>query len=241
MRIPRIFTDQALVESTTIELARESSHYLSRVLRLPLEAPIRVFNGLGGEYQAHICNIDKHCVSLKIASFDSSDNSSPLHIHLGIALSKGERMGLVIQKATELGVTEISLLNSERTEVKLKGERLQKRLSHWRKVAISACEQCGCNRIPVINPPVSLQDWTNKRDEEIKLIMQPGTTQQFQQAKPAAVALLIGPEGGFAEQEVSSANQNGFASITLGPRILRTETAPLVAISLLQHHWGDLN
>jgi len=241
MRIPRIFIDQPLGEHQQIELSRETSHYLSRVLRLPVDAQLRIFNGQGGEYQARISAASKHAMSLAIGEFDTTDNSSPLHIHLGISLSKGERMDFVIQKATELGVTEISLLNSERTEVKLKGDRLEKRVEHWRKVSISACEQCGSNRVPVIHPPVNLTQWLDNRDEPIKLIMQPGTNQPFQQSKPAAVALLVGPEGGFSELEVQSANKTGFDSISLGPRILRTETAPLVAISILQHHWGDLS
>jgi len=241
MRIPRIFIDQPLGEHQQIELSRETSHYLSRVLRLPVDAQLRIFNGQGGEYQARISTASKHAMSLAIGEFDATDNRSPLHIHLGISLSKGERMDFVIQKATELGVTEISLLNSERTEVKLKGDRLEKRVEHWRKVSISACEQCGSNRVPVIHPPVNLDQWLDKRDEPIKLIMQPGTNQPFQQSKPATVALLVGPEGGFSELEVSSANATGFDSISLGPRILRTETAPLVAISILQHHWGDLS
>jgi len=241
MRIPRIFIDVPLEENQTVELPKETSHYLTRVLRLPVDAQLRIFNGLGGEYPAQICEASKNSVQIKTGNFDSSDNSSPLHIHLGISLSKGERMDFVIQKATELGVAEISLLNSERTEVKLKGDRVEKRLEHWRKVSISACEQCGSNRVPVIHPPVTLASWLDKRDEPIKLIMQPGTNQPFQQSKPATVALLVGPEGGFSELEVQSANKAGFDSISLGPRILRTETAPLVAISILQHHWGDLS
>ena len=241
MRIPRIFIDVPLNENQRVELPKETSHYLSRVLRLPVEAQLRIFNGQGGEYLACITKVTKNSATLQVGAFDATDNSSPLHIHLGIALSKGDRMDFVVQKASELGVSEMSLLNSERTEVKLKGERLEKRLTHWRKVAISACEQCGSNRVPVINTPISLSNWINQRDEPIKLIMQPGTAQTFQQNKPASVALLVGPEGGFADQEVGAANRAGFENITLGPRILRTETAPLVAISLLQHHWGDLN
>lgn len=241
MRIPRIFIDVPLSENQTVELAKETSHYLSRVLRLPVDAQLRIFNGQGGEYQARISEASKNAMSLAIGKFNATDNSSPLHIHLGISLSKGERMDFVIQKATELGVTEISLLNSERTEVKLKGERLEKRVEHWRKVSVSACEQSGNNRVPVIHQPVALAKWLQCRDEPIKLIMQPGTNQPFQQSKPATVALLVGPEGGFSDVEVQSANDTGFDSISLGPRILRTETAPLVAISILQHHWGDLN
>lgn len=241
MRIPRIFIDQPLSEHQQVELPRDTSHYLSRVLRLPVGAELRIFNGQGGEYQARISEANKNSVSLAVGTLDTTDNSSPLHIHLGISISKGERMDFVIQKATELGVSEISLLLSERTEVKLKGDRLEKRLGHWQKVAISACEQCGCNRVPVIHSPVTLKDWVKGCKETIKLVMQPGTPTAFEEEQPGSVALLIGPEGGFSDQEVETANQAGFGSITLGPRILRTETAPLVAISLLQHHWGDLN
>jgi 16S rRNA (uracil1498-N3)-methyltransferase len=241
MRIPRIFIDVPLDENQTLELPKETSHYLTRVLRLPVDAQLRVFNGLGGEYPAQIHEASKNSVQIKTGNLHSADNSSPLHIHLGISLSKGERMDFVIQKATELGVAEISLLNSERTEVRLKGDRVEKRVEHWRKVSISACEQCGSNRVPVIHPPVTLSNWLDKRDEPIKLIMQPGTNQPFQQNKPATVALLVGPEGGFSDLEIQAANNAGFDSISLGPRILRTETAPLVAISILQHHWGDLS
>lgn len=241
MRIPRIFIDLPLSENQQFELPRETSHYLTRVLRLPVNAQLRVFNGLGGEYPAHISAASKNSAHIETGEFIGTDNNSPLHIHLGISLSKGERMDFVVQKATELGVSEISLLNSERTEVKLKGDREEKRLSHWQKVAISACEQCGSNRVPVIHPPVNLSQWLECRDEAVKLIMQPGTDQPFKQKSPIDVALLVGPEGGFSDVEVSAANAAGFDSISLGPRILRTETAPLVAISILQHHWGDLN
>lgn len=241
MRIPRIFINQALTANQPVELTRETSHYLSRVLRLPEGAQLRAFNGLGGEYQARIETASKHAVTLSIGEFSGEDHCSPLHIHLGIALSKGERMDFVVQKATELGVSEISLLTSERTEVKLKGERQEKRLSHWQKVAVSACEQCGSNRVPVIHAPIALNNWVNQCREPVKLLMQPGTSQAFERNKPDSVALLVGPEGGFSDQEINIAQQAGFGSITLGPRVLRTETAPLVAISLLQHHWGDLN
>ncbi|EGG99366.1 Ribosomal RNA small subunit methyltransferase E [gamma proteobacterium IMCC2047] len=240
MRIPRIFIDLPLNEHQQVELPRETSHYLNRVLRLPVDAQLRVFNGQGGEYQAQICAANKNAVSLAIGAFSAEDNSSPLHIHLGIALSKGDRMDFVVQKATELGIKEISLLYSERTEVKLKGEREEKRLQHWQKVAISACEQCASNHVPTIHAPTPLNQWLEERHETVKLIMQPGTDQPFKQDNPGKVALLVGPEGGFSESEVNAANQAGFNNLSLGPRILRTETAPLVAISILQHHWGDL-
>lgn len=241
MRIPRIFINQPLGEHQHVDLPRDTSHYLSRVLRLSVDAELRIFNGQGGEYQARISEASKNSVSLAVGGFNATDNSSPLHIHLGISISKGDRMDFVVQKATELGVSEISLLISERTEVKLKGDRIEKRIDHWQKVAISACEQCGCNRVPIIHPPVNLRDWVRNCQEPVKLVMQPGTSKTFEQEKPGSVALLVGPEGGFSDQEIETANQAGFGSITLGPRILRTETAPLVAISLLQHHWGDLN
>lgn len=241
MRIPRIYIDQPLGENQIIDLSRETSHYLSRVLRLPEQAVLRVFNGEGGEYRAKINTISKNAVSLAIGEHSPIDNSSPLHIHLGIGLSKGERMDFVVQKATELGVSEISLLTSERTEVKLKGDRQDKRVAHWQKVAISACEQCGNNRVPTIHAPQSFHEWVSACPEPVKLIMQPGTNKAFEQQQPDSVALLVGPEGGFSEHEIQMAEQAGFGAITLGPRVLRTETAPLVAITLLQHHWGDLN
>ncbi|MOA28269.1 Ribosomal RNA small subunit methyltransferase E [compost metagenome] len=164
---------------------------------------------------------------------------SPLHIHLGQGLSRGERMDWAIQKATELGVNEITPIFSDRCEVRLKDERADKRLLHWRQVAISACEQCGRSRVPVIHPPVLLADWIKQTEAELKLVLHPVAEPLVSHAKPATLAFLIGPEGGLTDAEVEQAKGNGFHAARLGPRVLRTETAPVVALAVAQQLWGD--
>ena len=148
-------------------------------------------------------------------------------------------MDWAIQKATELGVNEITPIFSDRCEVRLKDERADKRLQHWRQVAISACEQCGRSRVPVIHPPVLLADWIKQTEAELKLVLHPVAEPLVSHAKPSTLAFLIGPEGGLSEAEVEQAKTNGFHAARLGPRVLRTETAPLAAISVLQYRWGD--
>jgi 16S rRNA (uracil1498-N3)-methyltransferase len=162
-----------------------------------------------------------------------------LQIHLGQGLSRGERMDWAIQKATELGVTEITPIFSDRCEVRLKDERADKRLLHWRQVAISACEQCGRSRVPVIHPPVLLAVWLKQTEAELKLVLHPVAEPLVSHAKPATLAFLIGPEGGLSDAEVEQAKDNGFHAARLGPRVLRTETAPVVALAVAQQLWGD--
>ena len=164
---------------------------------------------------------------------------SPLAIHLGQGLSRGERMDWAIQKATELGVSEITPIMSERCEVRLKDERAEKRLSHWRQVAISACEQCGRSRVPVIHPPVLLSDWIKTTEADLKLVLHPVSEPLASHAKPGRLAFLIGPEGGLTDNEIEQAQASGFQPARLGPRVLRTETAPVVALAVAQQLWGD--
>ena len=241
MRIPRVFVDQPLDTDTQISLPAETAHYLLRVLRLPDTASIRVFNGGGGEYSATLRQTGKSSLSALLGTFNPDNRSSALHTHLGIAISRGERMDWVIQKATELGVSSLTPLFSERCEVKLRGDRLSKKLEHWRKVSISACEQSGLNLVPEIGAPVPLSDWLAGASGRLKLILHPGPAQPLEQSdNPETIALLIGPEGGFTEQEVELASQRGFTPLQLGPRVLRTETAPIAALSILQYRWGDI-
>ncbi|MCB1661031.1 MAG: 16S rRNA (uracil(1498)-N(3))-methyltransferase [Pseudomonadales bacterium] len=241
MRIPRVFVDQTLISNAQILLGPEASHYLTRVLRLSIDAKIRVFNGQGGEYEAKILHSDRQGVNIKLLTFSPPNNSSPLAIHLGIAISRGERMDFVVQKATELGVAAITPLFSERCEVKLKNDRLEKKLTHWQKVSASACEQTGLNLLPKIYPPSSFYDWINLADADLKLILQPASENPLETTvRPASIILLIGPEGGFSNAEIAQAINAQFCPLQLGPRVLRTETAPLAALSILQYQWGDL-
>ncbi len=148
-------------------------------------------------------------------------------------------MDWAIQKATELGVNAITPIVSERCEVRLKDERADKRLAHWRQVAISACEQCGRSSLPTIHAPVTLAEWLKATDADLKLVLHPVAEPLVSHAKPARLAFLIGPEGGLSELEVEQANAAGFQAARLGPRVLRTETAPVVALSVAQQLWGD--
>jgi len=242
MRCPRIYSAQVLALGAQITLDADAAHHLARVLRLPIGSPLILFNGDGNEYPAEIIALDKKNVVVVISNVLTQARESPLAIHLGIAISKGERMDWVIQKATELGVTEISPLQSERVEVRLHGEREEKKLAHWRAVAISACEQCARNRIPVINDVQPLFNWIENIQVDAKFVLNHRSVAVLdaQNAAPKSVALLIGPEGGLSELEINAAEQRGFQSLRLGPRVLRTETAPLAALSVLQFLWGDL-
>ena len=171
MRISRLFIDTTLSPNALISLDEKASHYLIKVLRLKPNAPLVVFNGDGNQYSATIEAIEKKAVTLRTKDCEAVNNESPLSIHLAIALSKGDRMDWIIQKATELGVTAITPLTSERSEVKLKGERLEKKLQHWQQIAISACEQCGRNRVPAIHALSIADDWVKTVKAERKLVL----------------------------------------------------------------------
>lgn len=241
MRISRIFLDQPLSTGLELTLSPEAARHLVTVLRAKAGTELILFNGQGGEYRATLTEVANKKAIVHIDTYEEVDRASNLKIHLGIGMSKGDRFDLVVQKATELGVTEITPLYTERTEVKLKGDRIDKKLRHLQQVAISACEQCQLNRIPVINQPVALKDWLGNVDAEQKFVLHHRSDKALKdyQDMPSSVALAIGPEGGLSESEIGTCRQNGFEHLTLGPRILRTETAPLTAISLLQFVWGD--
>ena len=241
MREIRVYTNQPLSSGGEITLETQASRHLATVLRLKPGTPVTLFNGQGGEYSASLVSCGKQ-VRAAVHDFVDSERESPLNIYLGIGLSRGDRMDMVIQKATELGVTAITPLYTERTEVKLKGDRAEKKLRHWQQVVASACEQCHRNRLPEISAPVSLSEWIEQIEVEEKLVLHHRSEQtlsQLQEQQPASVALLIGPEGGLSEQEINLAEKEGFSGLKLGPRVLRTETAPLTAISVLQTLWGD--
>lgn len=240
MRCPRIYSPQPLAAQTTLELAPEASHHLARVLRMQRGDALVVFNGDGGEYPATITAVDKRAVHIATEQFREAAPESPLHLQLGIAMSKGERMDWIVQKATELGVARIVPLISERVELKLQGERAEKKLAHWHGIAIAACEQCGRNRLPEIGDIQPLAQWLEQTEAEAKFVLHHRTEAALDAgARPGNVALLVGPEGGLSESEIAAAERKGFAPLRLGPRVLRTETAPLAAISVLQFVWGD--
>lgn len=241
MRIPRIYTGQELQANAEIVLETGPSLHLSRALRMKVGDALVLFNGRGGQYPATISAIDRKAVVVASAEQEALECESPLHLQLGIAVSRGERMDWVVQKATELGVSCIAPLVSERTEVKLGAERGEKKLRHWQQIATSACEQCGRNRLPQILSPQSLAGWLQDVQADLRLVLHhTAVTRDPGPAPPRSVALLVGPEGGLSEEEIRAAEGAGFASLQLGPRVLRTETAPLAAIAILQARWGDM-
>lgn len=238
MRLSRFFVDAPLSLGHH-ELPEAQAHYIGRVLRLTPGAAVQLFDGSGREFLGELTEVSKKVVSVTLNEALDGSPESPLRIHLGQGLSRGERMDWAIQKATELGVTEITPLVSERCEVRLKDERADKRLAHWRQIAISACEQCGRSVLPVIHAPVSLADWQRQVDADLKLVLHPVAAPLASHAHPSSLAFLIGPEGGLSDAEVEQAKAVGFHAARLGPRVLRTETAPVVALSVAQQLWGD--
>ncbi|MCH9692061.1 MAG: 16S rRNA (uracil(1498)-N(3))-methyltransferase [Gammaproteobacteria bacterium] len=246
MRIPRVYCSEPLNGRQQVLLAEESSHYLLKVLRLQLGRPLILFDGRGGEYAAELLDVGKKAL-VKLYDFKSENRQSPLALTLAVGISRGERFEWVIQKATELGVECIQPLFSERCEVKLSAQRLQKKLPHWQQIVNSACEQSGRNRVPQVFAPKKLSQLlaaSDEADDNLKLVLHHRAEvklQQLEQAygRPESVLLLVGPEGGLSNAEIGAALSSNFVPICLGPRVLRTETAPLAALSVLQYLWGD--
>ncbi|WP_044871088.1 16S rRNA (uracil(1498)-N(3))-methyltransferase [Pseudomonas sp. LFM046] len=238
MRLSRFFIDAPLSLGQH-ELPEAQAHYIGRVLRLATGDAVQLFDGSGQEFLGELVDVGKKAVRVELRESFAGMAESPLRVHLGQGLSRGERMDWAIQKATELGVAEISPIVSERCEVRLKDERADKRLAHWRQVAISACEQCGRSVLPVIHSPVTLADWQRDVQADLRLVLHPVAEPLASHAKPGTLAFLIGPEGGLSDVEVESARSAGFHAARLGPRVLRTETAPVVALSVAQQLWGD--
>jgi 16S rRNA (uracil1498-N3)-methyltransferase len=242
MRTIRLYTPQQLQAGGECVLEAGASHHLATVLRARTGQAVELFNGDGCAYQARITAIAKKSVTVEIDNRSDTVAESPLQIELGIAISKGDRFDFVLQKSTELGVTCITPLLTGRTEVRLDRERAERKAGHWRQIVIGACEQCGRNVVPQLNAVSKLDDWLTACDAQMKFVLhhraagRPATSA----AAPQRVALLIGPEGGLAADEIAAAEQRGFIAWRIGPRVLRTETAPLAAITTLQWLWGDL-
>jgi len=238
MRLSRFFIDAPLSLGEH-ELPEAQAHYIGRVLRMTEGDGLQLFDGSGHEFRGTLLEVGKKRVRVQLDETFAGQTESPLRIHLGQGLSRGERMDWAIQKATELGVTEITPIVSERCEVRLKDDRAEKRQAHWQQIAVSACEQCGRSVVPVIHPPMPLGEWLKRSDAELKLVLHPVAEPLTSHAKPGTLAFLIGPEGGLNDAEVDQAQDAGFHAARLGPRVLRTETAPVVALSVAQQLWGD--
>ena len=241
MRIPRIFTPQTLTKQSTIELDDAAANHVSRVLRMGPGRKLFLFNGQEQcHFEAEIVSAQRKNVSINILERISTALESPLHIHLGQAISKGDRMEFAIQKSVELGVNEITPLWTKNVDVKLNAERLEKKLHQWQQIAIAACEQSGRDIVPTIHAPQELSSWLGEVKAQEKWVLDPrGLKQESNQSGVSKACLLVGPEGGLSEEEVKLACDYKFSAKLIGPRVLRTETAALTAISLLQSQWGD--
>jgi 16S rRNA (uracil1498-N3)-methyltransferase len=225
-----------------IVLPEAAARHAVTVLRLQPGDTLRLFNGAGGEYSASLVAVNKRETRVRLIEFHAAEHESPLEITLALGISSGERMDYSLQKATELGVSAIQPLATERSVVKLAGERADKRRQHWQQVVIAACEQCGRNRVPAVAPVQKLFAYLAEVDRsKQRLLLSPAAATPLKRVAPAAgVVLLIGAEGGLAPAECEAAAASGFEPVSLGPRILRTETAPVAALAVLQALWGDL-
>ena len=245
MRNPRLFTDQPLTPGDQVVLKGNVAQHLGRVLRARAGDHIALFNGDGQEFAATVLTVSKREVSVDIGEVATPQTESPVYTTLGLCLSKGDRFDWAIQKATELGVGAIAPLHSERVDFSIPQDRMKKRTTHWRQTAISACEQCGRVKVPSITPPQSLVSWVDNVSAEQKWVLHCAENRgayasAVTRSAPRDAALLIGPEGGLTERELAAASAKGFQLLQLGPRVLRTETAPAAALSVLSVFWGEM-
>jgi 16S rRNA (uracil1498-N3)-methyltransferase len=242
MRTPRLYSQQRMTIDQKLALDKSACNYLASALRMTEGQEIYLFNGEGGEYKAEILSLNKNKGDALITQFVAVDRESPLQIHLAIGISRGDRMDWLVQKATELGVQQITPLFTERTEVKLSEARIEKKRGHWQKIAISACEQCQRNMIPTINKPLNLDQWLQSTEKGHKVVLHHRTEKSIAQLQKSLskLILLVGPEGGLSDTEINVAQLRGYIAAKIGPRVLRTETAPLAAISIAQSLWGDM-
>jgi 16S rRNA (uracil1498-N3)-methyltransferase len=230
-----------LSSGLVLELDAQAAVHLTKVLRLKVGDALVVFNGEGGEYAARVRAVERRTASIEIGEFVARELESPLSLVLVQGVSRGERMDYTVQKAVELGVTHIVPVITERTVVNLKGDRRERRQSHWQAIVNSACEQSGRNRVPVVAPIVKLHQALAESAAGLKLVLHHRADSGLADmaAPQGPVTLLIGPEGGLAPAEIAAAQAVGFVPLRLGPRVLRTETAAVAAMAVLQWQWGD--
>lgn len=250
MRLTRVHVDLPLAPGSTLRLPEDASAHLVRVLRLSAGDACVLFNGDGNDYRSRLTAASKREVAVEVLAAEPANTESPLRLVLAQAIARGEKMDWILQKATELGVSAIAPIVTERTEVRLDGERGEKRLAHWRGVVVAACQQSGRARIPRIAEPRSLADWcaslanAGPGKHEVRLALDPGAELSVSRVLPPdtgqALVLAVGPEGGLSERDLLQLRQTGFVGLHLGPRILRTETAGMAALAALQAVFGDL-
>lgn len=243
MRLNRIFCDGPLSEGAEVKLPPAGAYHVLRVLRMRAGAPLVVFDGSGGSFQAEIAHVDGEQVTARLMHRSPDTVESPLKITLVQGVSRSERMDWTLQKATELGAAAIAPVLTARSVVRLDEKQTAKKQLHWRGIVIAACEQCGRTRVPNVAAPMPLRSYfANVRKEGLRLVLSPSAPGSLAglASLPSKVELLIGPEGGLDDDELAAARTAGFTPVRLGPRVLRTETAAVVALSVLQALWGDL-
>ena len=240
MRVSRLYVNTPLNVGGHIELDDDAAHYVRTVLRLKSGDAIVLFNGKGGEYLCRFSEVSRKSVRLEIEQFNCRDVESPLRVNLGMGISRGDRMDWAVQKAVELGVTELTPLFTERCVTKLTDEKKQQRWHHWQHIVQHAAEQTGRTNLPVLREICQLYDWLDK-PQGLKVFLDPHASQSLTDLHPSdqQITLLSGPEGGFSDVEREFAKNAGFVPVRMGPRILRTETAVLSALSAVQMLWGD--
>jgi 16S rRNA (uracil1498-N3)-methyltransferase len=246
MRLTRVYVDAALEPGMRVTLAGSAASHITRVLRLRPGAALTLFNGRGGEYAGNIEHSDAGKVTVALSTQHAVERESPLALTLAQGVSRGERMDLVVQKATELGVSCIAPLLTERSVVRLDPLQSARKVAHWRGIAIAACEQSGRNRVPEVATPLALREFTGIATAVgaagARLLLSPAAALRLDDVAPPVteVTVLIGPEGGLTDSEEELARTAGFTPVRLGPRVLRTETAAIAALALLQRNFGDL-
>jgi len=242
MAAPRFFVPLELAPALVgqpLALPEAAAHHATRVVRLGVGDALTLFTGAGGEYAATVVDVGKRGATVRIEAFDPVERESPLAVTLAQAVAANDAMDHAVRKATELGVAAIQPLLAERSAPLPAGERRDKRHAHWRQVAVAACEQCGRNRVPEILPPLPLRDWLDGWRGG-GAVLAPDGERTLASLPAAPAALLIGPEGGFAPGEIAAARRAGFIAVRFGPRVLRTETAGMAALTAVNLLWGDL-
>ena len=243
MRLTRVYVDQPLEAGARVTLKGSAANHVSRVLRLRVGQALTLFNGQGGEHAASIDKSRGGEVTVAVGEHRPIERESPFPLTLAQGVSRGERMDLVVQKATELGVARLVPVLTERSIVRFDEEQSDRKSHHWRAIAIAACEQCGRNRLPEVALPARLREFLHQpAGDSVRLLLSPLARQRIGDVpRPArGVTVLIGPEGGLSDAEQEDALSAGFIAVNLGPRVLRTETAAIAALTLLQREFGDL-
>lgn len=241
MASPRIFCDVRLGPGAQFALSDDAANHIAKALRLSAGDALVVFDGRGGEYDAVIQRVDRGRVEVKTGAFRGVERESPVEVGLVQGLPEADKMDWILQKAVELGAAWVQPVVCDRSVVRLSGDRAARRESHWQRVMVAACEQCGRNRVPALHATLAFRDWAAQASDARRWMLMPGAAESLvAQPRPdGPVQLLVGPEGGLSERELDIALTVGFKPLSLGPRVLRAETAPLAALAAMQSLWGD--